>query len=608
MSRQGQLAAIFQRVSDNDWSLLVEQSLRGRSIDSLATRTDDGLIIGPIHAKPECIVPIANMITDQPWVVVQRLEDPDSDRALATIEADLKGGAGGVELVFLGSASAERTGFGLRHAEDGLIGALSRAESLHLRLDAGDSTWLIYNKFRNLRFVELALACDSLAHGAARGGFDQPLRTIEAQIVTSTNDLEARGQEGTAVEADGRVWAAGGASEAQELAGILGSFAHHVRLLIGAGLPTESALGRVGITVEASSNQLITVAKVRALRLLHARLVEAFGGAPKKARIHGETSWRMMTQRDVHTNILRTTSAAFAAAVGGADSIAVLPFTIAHGLPDDFARRIARNLQIILIEEVGLARVGDPGAGAGAVEDVTAKLAEAAWEKFRGIEAEGGLVAALRSGTFQRDIAKMRDRRAERIARREIAITGISEFAAHDETKVSVLAPRPKASEQAPPTAERFDPLPAARLAEPFEALRDSADRLAAADKTPKVFLANLCAVADHANATQAAMNFFAVGGIRAVDGGGLSTPEAAAAAFAKSGAHIACIVGAPATLRTLGAATASALKAQGAARVYLMGGDAAGVDIDAVLGQGVNAVAVLGEVLALIDSARDPI
>ena len=599
MSNSTQAGKDTAQTDERSWRILVEQSLRGRSVDTLAAGSDDGFSIGPIHGVAQDVPTVATRSQSQPWSVVQRLEIPDFQQALASLQSDLTGGASGVELVMAGSASAVRTGFGLEAIDERLLNTITASENVHLRLDAGETTWLTYNGFRNLRYAQLALACDSLAQAAARGGLEHSLAAIETEIAKAAGELDTRGQHGTVVEADGRVWAAAGASEAQELAGILGSLAHHVRLLIGAGIPTASALGRIGITVEAGPNQLLTVAKLRAVRLLHARLVESFGLAAIKARVHAETSWRMMTRHDVHTNILRTTSAAFAAGIGGADSVTVLPFTVALGLPDAFARRVARNLQIILIEEVGLARVADPGAGSGAVEALTTTLAEAAWEKFRAIEAEGGLIAALRSGSFQRDIAKMCEARAKKIARRENPLTGVSEFPAVDDAPVAVLVPRSKSLQRrAPSFAEGLEPLPAMRFAEPFEALRDRADALAATGTMPNVFLVHLGAVADHADAARAARNFFAIGSIRCIDGAAGDTPEAAADDFAKSGATAACIVGGAHAPRTLAAPIAALLKARGARRVYLIGGAATGFEVDDVIGESADAVAVLNSLL----------
>jgi methylmalonyl-CoA mutase len=595
MSNSTQAGKNSAQTDERNWRNLVEQSLRGRAIDTLVAGSDDGFSIGPIHGVAPDVPTIATRSPNQPWSVVQRLEIPDFQQALASLQSDLTGGASGVEIIMAGSASAVRTGFGLEAIDEQLLKTITASENVHLRLDAGEATWLTYKAIRNLRYGQLALSCDSLAQAAARGGFERALAAIEAEIADAAGELDARGQHGTVVEADGRVWAAAGASEAQELAGVLGSLAHHARLLVGAGIATASALGRIGITVEAGPHQLLTVAKLRAARLLHARLVEAFGLAPMKARVHAETSWRMMTRHDVHTNILRATSAAFAAGIGGADSVTVLPFTVALGLPDAFARRVARNLQIILIEEAGLARVADPGAGSGAVETLTTRLAEDAWQKFRAIEAEGGLIAALRSGSFQRGIARMREARAEKIARRESPLTGVSEFPALDDGAVAVLARRSKNHrERGPFFAERIDPLPAMRFAEPFEALRDRAEALAETGTMPKVFLAHLGVVADHADAARAARNFFAIGGIRCIDGAAIDTPEAAADDFAKSGATAACIVGGSHTPPTLAVPIAAALKARGARRVFLMGEAAAGVEVDHVIGEGTDTVAVL--------------
>jgi methylmalonyl-CoA mutase len=135
--------------------------------------------------------------------------------------------------------------------------------------------------------------------------------------------------------------------------------------------------------------------------------------------IHAETAWRMMSRRDPHSNILRTTSAAFSAAVGGADSIAVLPFDAISGAGEELARRLARNTQTILAEEAHLFRVADPAAGSGAVEALTAALAEAAWPRFQTIEAAGGVQGALAGGSLQRDIATVRKARRRRVRQGE---------------------------------------------------------------------------------------------------------------------------------------------------------------------------------------------
>jgi methylmalonyl-CoA mutase len=163
---------------------------------------------------------------------------------------------------------------------------------------------------------------------------------------------------------------------------------------------------------------------VRALRKLWAKMLEVCSIPPGTAAIHAETSYRMMTIADPETNILRATIAGFAAAAGGADSISILPHTIAHGLPDGFARRIARNVQLVMAEESHIGFVADPASGSGGIEALTDALCEKAWEEFRAIEKEGGILRSLAEGHLQRRIAAARDDRASQYREGKLAIVG----------------------------------------------------------------------------------------------------------------------------------------------------------------------------------------
>src|SRR5260221_10151050 len=121
------------------------------------------------------------------------------------------------------------------------------------------------------------------------------------------------------------------------------------------------------------------MATFRAMRVLGARIEQACGLVPKPLFIAGDTAWRMLTQRDPYVNMLRATMATFSAGLGGVNAVTVLPHTLALGLPDAFARRAARNSQLVLLEESNLAKVSDPAAGSGGVESLTQRLCEAAW-------------------------------------------------------------------------------------------------------------------------------------------------------------------------------------------------------------------------------------
>ena len=307
-----------------------------------------------------------------------------------------------------------------------------------------------------------------------------------------------------------------------------------------------------------------------------------------------------MTRRDPWVNLLRQTVAVFAAGVAGADALTVLPFTQAIGLPDAFARRIARNTQLVLLEESNLAKVADPSAGSGGLEALTDELAVAAWALFQAIEKQGGLASALGSGTLQAKVAETRAVRDKAIARRKDALTGTSEFPDVREAPVPVLKPFK------PSAATAANVLSPVRISEPFEALRDAAD--AAAPK-PSVFLASLGPVASFTARAMFAKNLFEAGGIAAPthdgfaeDGG--TNVAAMVAAFKASGAPIACICGSDEDYAVEAASAASALRAAGAKAVWLAGRP--GEMEDALKRAGVQAFVFVGcDVLATLREAH---
>jgi methylmalonyl-CoA mutase len=175
--------------------------------------------------------------------------------------------------------------------------------------------------------------------------------------------------------------------------------------------PLQHTVPYLGFALSVDQDQLLSISKIRALRQLWTRVQELSGVAPRPAKIHAETSYRMMAFKDCETNILRTTIASFAAAVGGADSLSVLPHTVTHGLPEGFARRISRNTQLILAGESRLDFVVDPAAGSGAIEALTDELCRAAWAEFQAIEAEGGILQSLKDNRLQ---ARIKDTAAQR--------------------------------------------------------------------------------------------------------------------------------------------------------------------------------------------------
>ncbi|MEU5420958.1 methylmalonyl-CoA mutase family protein, partial [Streptomyces sp. NPDC020667] len=388
-----------------------------------------------------------------------------------------------------------------------------------------------------------------------------------------------------------------GGSAAQELGASLATGVAYLRALTDRGLGVDQACAQLEFRYAATADQFLTIAKLRAARRLWARVAEVSGATTGAAqRQHAVTSSVMMTRRDPWVNMLRTTIACLGAGVGGADAVTVLPFDAALGLPDAFARRIARNTSSILLEESHLARVIDPAGGSWYVERLTDELAHAAWAWFQEIERAGGQAAALRSGLIAERLADTWRQRTEDLATRREPITGVSEFPNLGEPPV----PRD------PAPATPGGGLPTVRRDEAYEALRARSDaHLTATGTRPRVFLAALGPAAAHTGRAAFAANLFQAGGIEPVHDPVAVGPDTAAGAFARSGASVACLCSSDKLYAEQAEAVATALKEAGAERVFLAGRpDAAQQEtyrragVDEFVFAGGDAVTVLTSVL----------
>ncbi len=430
------------------WRALAEKALGGASFDeALTSRTDDGIVVQPLYPRaPAQLSPRNDPATR--WAVVQRVDDPDPARANAQALDDIANGATGLSLVFEGAPNA--FGYGLPANEEALARALDGVPlgRIHLRTDvhplsrAGVDWFVALLTSRRVDPMRLSLAfgIDPAAIFAGTGRLRMSIEALQASMPQSLAHFFALGVPGVLLEADGRVYHNAGASEAQELGAVLSAAVSHLRMFEAARQPLVYAAPHVGFAISVDQDQLLSMAKVRALRRLWTRVQETCSIPPSPAMIHAETSWRMMTAKDPETNILRAGIATFAAATGGADTIAVLPYTLTHGLPDDFARRVARNIQLVMAGESHIDFVADPAAGAGGIEALTEALCETAWAEFQALEAEGGMLASLSAGRFQARVAEARRRRAALYRSGERAIVGTTLYPQKTERPVSTLA------------------------------------------------------------------------------------------------------------------------------------------------------------------------
>jgi methylmalonyl-CoA mutase len=348
-----------------------------------------------------------------------------------------------------------------------------------------------------------------------------------------------------------------GATDVQELAHSMAVGATYLRTLTGFGFDLDEAAAIVEFRYAATDDQFTTIAKLRAARRLWSRVLELSGTGERAQHQHAVTSRPMLSKYDPWVNMLRTTVAAFAAGVGGADAVTVLPFDSPLGVPDAFGRRIARNTSALLIEESHVARVADPAGGAYAVEKLTDDLAVAAWELFGRLEDGADLELLIEAAAAERD---------RQVATRSRPITGLTEF------------PNPFAElpERAPAPAGRQ----VRRYGAAFEAMQDEA-------MNEPVYLATMGTVAEHTARATFATNLFAAGGINVELAG--ATDGVESLIEENAGRSVVCLAGTDAAYDEWGAEAAAALRQSGADWVIVAGkprdwaDDSAAMGVDAL-------------------------
>ncbi|WP_149563752.1 methylmalonyl-CoA mutase family protein [Streptomyces cacaoi] len=619
------LATDFPDATYAQWQQLVAGVLRksGKEPDdsapesALTTALSDGITVRPLYTRDDAPAgtpgplpgsgPFTRAATPEGnaahgWDVRQRHARPDAAGTREAVLADLENGATSVWLTL---------------GQGGLpVGELAAAlDGVYLDLapvvlDAGDAFEAAARELFALHdalgtaappAAGSALGADPLGWAARTGEHARVAGLREAAARLAGECAGTRPGVRTYV-VDALPYHEAGASPAQELGCALATGVAYLRDLTASGWTVAAACEQLEFRYAAGADQFTTVAALRAARRLWARVVEVCGG-PESAgaqRQHAVTSPVMLTRRDPWVNMLRTTVATLAAGVGGAQAVTVLPFDHALGLPDAFARRIARNTSGILLEESHLGGVIDPAGGSWYVESLTDELARAAWAWFQEIERAGGAAAALRDGLVAERLEESWAARSAALAHRREPVTGVSEFPLLEE-ELPVREPAP-----APPSGG----LPRVRRDEAFEALRARSDaHLAATGSRPRVFLAALGPAAEHTARAAFVGNLLRAGGIEPVHDPVTVEPADAGEAFTRSGAKAACLCGGDERYGREAAATAAALRAAGAREVLLAGRPAAdraeeyrAAGIGTYLHAGGDAVAVLSALLDLLE------
>ena len=643
----------FQAPTYDEWVAEVERALKGAPFDKkMFSKSYEGITVRPIYTRADWPsdgdpsgFPGATPFTRgasaagsrvNNWDVRQLCTDPDPQDANDVLLRDLERGVTSLILRLDRAARSGKDGDGAadQAGQDGIM--VYSVDDLDLlltgiHLDLVPIVLQPGAQFLPAAGLLMALwERRGLAAGKALGGFGaDPLGTLAgdgrlpvsvnaalAQLADLARHTAATYPHVTAVAVDTSPYHNAGASETQDLAAAMATAVTYLRAMTSAGLDIDAACRQIQFTLPIGCDQFLAICKLRAARKLWSRITEACGAsAPARAmRLHATTAERILSQRDPWVNMLRTTVTCFAGAIGGAESVTVLPYNAAIGLPDRLSRRVARNTQIILAEESNLARVIDAGGGSWYVESRTDELAKVAWGDFQEIEQGGGIAAVLADGSFAQRIGKAWADRQKNLATRRDPLTGVSEFPNIQEPAADIKVPDMAAATAA--AAERLAaarakgaaapasataaavkqaaaagatigamasalagsgttlaPLPRHRLAEAFEALRDASDAWQAkTGARPKLFLANLGPIAKHTARATFARNFFEVAGIEAVTNTGFGDAAGCAQAFKDSGARIAILCSADPVYDEMADGMAKALKAAGCEYLFLAG------------------------------------
>ena len=466
------MSELFARPTRGQWEAQAGKALKGLPLSGL-TRTDaDGLTVAPLYAADTAVAPVfaprASDADGRAWDLRTLIEGDVPESVNAAVLADLEGGAASVIL----SGNILTDSDLLVRALDGVVLELA-AVALDAGLDGPVAADALAVAAKGSPRAKLRFHLDPISAFAATGDAPRPI----AEHLTLAANTAARHAgaypEASFFLASGRVVHEAGGSVGQELGFAAASALASLKAGLAAGLTLEQAARGTVLGVSVDAEYFDALSRVRALRLIWGSLVKALG-LDLPAVIEARSSRRMLSARDPWPNLLRLTAAGFAGAVGGADAVVLDGFSRAAGRPDAFARRLARNTQLVLMEEAHLGRVDDPASGSWFLDARTRDLAEAGWAEFQRIEGEGGVITALKAGTIQTRVARARALREADLAEGRAQLIGVTKFV-NAETRSAPVEAEPAATVSG--GGDACAPLTPVRFAASFETATQEAVR-----------------------------------------------------------------------------------------------------------------------------------
>ena len=654
----------FTPPTDEEWKAACEALLKGAPFEKkMFTKTYEGITFDPMYTRkhtedilPKGIMPgmgdylrgvDAAGYIGKPWGIAQACDEtlPAENNELLRHEHDK-----GATIYHIVLDTASRTGVDARQAEAvGDTGtSVTTVEDMHVLLtglDLAKFPLYVYAGANAVPLLALVAAArrasgedmaevrgivgaDPIGALAADGKLPVSLDAHYDSLAAAARWATANAPHLRTVFVRSDVYSNGGANDVQEVASVLATATAYLRALCERGLTIDEAASQIAFAFSMGANFFLQIAKLRAVRPLWAQIVGAFGGSAEaqKMRIHARPALFFKTIYDPYVNMLRNTTEIFSGVVGGIDSFESAPFDEPIRKGDEFSRRIARNVQIMLQEEFGLLQPIDPAGGSWAVETLTRQMKEKIWAEFQRIEKEGGIVAALHAGSLQESVAAVlaarfknadlrRDRivgnnmypnmtetlletraedtaalKAQRTAdidaylsdidvkHRDEALASLRQTHSVDNAVEAALAGATIAELMTAVTegngAETVTAIAPHRWSERFEALRQRTEEYKAEkNDNVKIFLANMGPIPQHKARADFTTGFLQVGAFEVLGNDGFKTVEEAADAARASGADAVVICSTDATYPEIVPALAPKLhEVLPKARVFLAG------------------------------------
>jgi len=577
------------------WQAAVTKALGNRSLQTLTSKTLDGLLRGPLltladnpqNSGVAGEFPFTRAASSQrdllqPWSICSQILVADEHQANQIVLEELLGGASAIQLQLEQSGKALEV---VLRGVDLTIAAVSLQPGAYNGQYAKELIQLLSQKHIDLAKVSGNFGLSPIGFAVS----DDVVGDLSKWAIDNAPGISSLSI------CSNLVHEAGG-TEALELAWLAAETAHNMRILLQAGIKPDDAAKQMQAMISVDADLHLGIAKLRAARRIFAQVVTAFGVSKPAAslKIHAKSSFRMFSRYDPWVNILRASTAAMAAVLGGAQEIAVTPFTYRLGQADEMARRLARNTQIVLMEECAAAKVIDPAGGSHAHEQMTDQLAIKAWEYFQTIEAQGGLVSAIDNGWLKKTVHEMRKTRQQLIRKRKIAIIGVSQYAnLAEETPNTNDCKPPKPPENQAGLQQFYD-------AEEFEQLRDQAKSISG-----KVFIASLGTLKQSAGRVGFVDNLLAAGGIETTKAGLWEDQTAMLGGFDADVTPIAVVCGTNVQYDADMVPLAAKFRAKGAKQVWIAGGSEVPENFAGRMAIGDDVIATLQVILPTLRASK---